>query len=64
MLGQVRTYDRSKRYGFISGDDGKEYFVHESEIKIPSKALAKGYTVEFSVSDGFPKQRALNVKLI
>ena len=32
MQGIVKTFDSEKGYGFIVGDDGKEYFIHYSNI--------------------------------
>lgn len=64
MLGKVKSYSQQKKYGFISGDDGKEYFFHESEIKIPSKSLSAGYGVQFNTTDGYPNPKALNVRLL
>ena len=28
MIGTVKEYDKTKGFGFISGDDGEDYFVH------------------------------------
>lgn len=64
MIGQVKKFDSRKKYGFISGDDGKEYFFHESEINTPSKSISAGYTVQFIASNGFPKPKALSVNLL
>ncbi len=33
MKGVIKTYLPEKKYGFIKGDDGKDYFFHESEFK-------------------------------
>ncbi|MGL5486856.1 MAG: cold-shock protein, partial [Shewanella sp.] len=33
MKGTIRTYLPEKKYGFIKGDDGKDYFFHESEFR-------------------------------
>lgn len=63
MIGVVKKYNQQKKYGFISGDDGKKYFFHESEIRIPSKSLSAGYTVQFETADGYPNSKALNVRL-
>ena len=27
--GKVKLYNREKRYGFITGDDGTDYFFHD-----------------------------------
>jgi cold shock CspA family protein len=32
MKGTIKTYLPEKQYGFIKGDDGKDYFFHESEF--------------------------------
>lgn len=32
MEGIVKWFNRNKGYGFITGDDGKEYFVHQSAL--------------------------------
>lgn len=64
MIGKVLTYNSKKRFGYILADDGREYFVHENEIKLPSKSLGAGYTVQFTPSAGFPKPQAVNVCLL
>ncbi len=30
--GKVKFYNRDKKYGFITGDDGKDYFFHVSGV--------------------------------
>lgn len=32
MNGKVKFFNRMNKYGFIAGEDGKEYFVHESGL--------------------------------
>ena len=32
MKGNIKTYLPEKKYGFIKGDDGKDYFFHENEF--------------------------------
>lgn len=32
MNGTVKWFNPSKAYGFITGEDGKDYFVHSSQI--------------------------------
>lgn len=48
MVGQVKTYNAKKFYGFIHGDDGKDYFVPYCNINVPSRSLSQGSTVEFT----------------
>lgn len=64
MVGKVISYNATKRFGYIRGDDGEEYFVHESEVKVPSKMLYCGYGVQFNIENGFPKKQAVNVRLM
>ena len=32
MEGKVKWYNVQKGYGFIAGDDGKDYFMHSSQV--------------------------------
>jgi cold shock CspA family protein/uncharacterized protein YbjQ (UPF0145 family) len=32
MRGQVRSYDQARRYGFIRGQDGHDYFFHIDDV--------------------------------
>ncbi len=33
MKGIIKTYLSEKKYGFIKGDDGKDYFFHVNEFR-------------------------------
>jgi cold shock CspA family protein len=33
MKGTIKSYLPEQRYGFIKGDDGKDYFFHENEFR-------------------------------
>ena len=33
MEGRVKFYNAMKRFGFIEGEDGNEYFVHQSALQ-------------------------------
>jgi len=32
MNGSVKWFNKAKHFGFIIGEDGKEYFCHESQV--------------------------------
>ena len=64
--GTVKWFNAGKGYGFISDEEGKDVFVHYSEINMEGfKTLDDGVLVEFEVGagdDGRPQ--AKNVRKI
>ena len=65
MTGKVKWFNAAKGYGFITGDDGKEVFVHFSAIKVDGyKTLDEGQAVEYEVNDGDKGPQAVDVKKI
>lgn len=65
MTGKVKWFDSKKGYGFITGEDGKEIFVHFSGIASEGfKSLNEGQTVEFEVGSGAKGEQAVNVTVI
>ncbi len=63
MDGTVKWFDETKGYGFISGEDGKDYFVHMNSLQggIRLKENAK---VSFEPVETEKGQQAQNVNLI
>lgn len=62
MKGTVKWFNESKGYGFISPEEGKDVFVHFSEIKMEGfKTLTEGQVVQFDVTDGPKGPQASNV---
>lgn len=48
MKGKVKWFNAEKGYGFISSEDGKDVFVHYSQILQDGyKSLEEGQTVTF-----------------
>lgn len=48
MLGKVKWFNQEKGFGFIVGEDNKEYFVHYTQIQQEGfKTLEEGNAVEF-----------------
>ena len=59
--GTVKFFNAVKNWGFISGDDGKDYFVHRSGVE-GGKDLKEGDRVSFDVVEGDRGPKAENVK--
>lgn len=61
MKGTVKFFAEGKGYGFILGEDGKEYFVHISGIK-DGVTLSDNDAVTFDVEQGDRGLKAVNVQ--
>ena len=56
--GKVKWFSNKKGYGFITGDNGQEIFVHQTAIKSSGfRTLEQGEQVDYNiiVSDKGPK---------
>ncbi|AJA45068.1 transcription antiterminator/RNA stability regulator CspE [Frischella perrara] len=64
--GQVKWFNESKGFGFITPVDGsKDVFVHFSAIVNDGfKTLAEGQNVEFSIQDSARGPAAADVRVI
>ncbi|MDQ2670893.1 MAG: cold-shock protein [Gemmatimonadota bacterium] len=62
MQGTVKWFDDAKGFGFITGENGKDVFVHHSAIQGQGfKSLREGQRVEFEVVQGQKGPAAQNV---
>jgi CspA family cold shock protein len=53
LKGRVKWFDSKKGFGFVTGDDGKDYFVHYSAIQTEGfRTLQEGEPVEFEAQVG------------
>ncbi len=61
--GTVKWFKDDKGYGFITGEDGVDAFVHFSEIKMDGfKTLQEGQKVQYELSQGQKGPQASNVR--
>ncbi len=60
MKGKVKFFDLQKEFGFIIGDDGKEYFVHKSGLQ-EGVMIDKGDLVTFETEKGDRGIKAIKV---
>ncbi|MFA5797800.1 MAG: cold shock domain-containing protein [Candidatus Woesearchaeota archaeon] len=60
MKGTVKFFNANKHFGFIAGEDGKEYFVHESGLKDGTQ-ISDNDSVEFDTEQGDKGLKAVNV---
>ncbi len=59
--GTVKFFNMRKNFGFITGDDGKDYFVHTSGLA-EGTLLNEGDKVSFEVVEGDKGEKAEKVK--
>ncbi|MFV0527155.1 MAG: cold-shock protein [Lachnospiraceae bacterium] len=61
--GTVKWFNAEKGYGFITGEDGSDVFVHFSAILGDGfKSLEEGQAVSYDLSEGARGQQAANVE--
>ena len=60
--GKVKWFNAEKGYGFITGEDGKDVFVHFSAIQGEGfKSLDEGQAVSYDLVEGAKGMQAANV---
>ncbi len=61
MKGTVKFFNSEKEFGFIAGEDGKEYFVHKTGLEA-GVTIDKDDSVTFDTEKGDKGMKAVNVK--
>lgn len=60
--GTVKWFNSTKGFGFITGEDNKDIFVHQSAIQEEGfRTLEEGQKVSFDVEASDKGDRAVNV---
>ena len=60
MKGNVKFFNETKGFGFISGDDGNEYFVHSTGLN-QGVSISEGDSVTFEIEQGDKGPKASKV---
>ena len=60
MKGKVKFFNEIKEFGFITGEDGKDYFVHKTALN-ENISLNKDESVIFEVEEGDKGLKAVKV---
>lgn len=62
MNGTVKTLKQDKKFGFIKGEDGREFFFHASALKnVTFGELRLGQEVTFEDAEGEKGPRAEDI---
>lgn len=64
MKGKVSWYDVKKGYGFIKGEDGKDVFVHKSDLSFWAVSLNKGETVNYDMERTRQGLKATEIRVL
>ncbi len=60
MKGKIKFFNELKGFGFVTGEDGKDYFVHSTGL-VGTTALAKDDEVTFEIEQGDKGPKAVKV---
>jgi len=60
MKGKIKFFNELKGFGFIIGDDGKQYFVHSTGLN-SGVTVKEGDSVEFEIEQGDKGPKAVKV---
>ena len=63
MKGTVKFFNREKEFGFITGEDGKDYFVHKTGLE-QGVSINENDSVTFETEKGDRGLKAVKVSKI
>ena len=61
MKGTIKWFNQRKGYGFIKGEDGKDIFVHRTDVPA-GILLNEEDSVEYEIETKEKKPKAINIK--
>jgi cold shock protein len=64
MKGKVKWYNIKKGYGFIKGNDGKDVFVHKSDLSFWAVYLTEGEMVKYDVERTKQGLKATEIRVL
>jgi cold shock protein len=65
MTGTVKMFNKTKGFGFITAEDGKDVFFHYSELQVEGfKTVEKDAKVQFDVLDSDRGPRAAKIQIL
>jgi len=64
MNGTIHKIVKEKRFGFIAGDDQKDYFFHRDDIDAEWDRLYEGLDVKFDIVPSDKGRRAGRVQVV
>lgn len=65
MIGQVKTFNKQKGYGFIRCELEEDIFFHYSSLIMDGfKTIDVGADVEFELEETSKGKRATNIKVV
>ncbi|MBU4070484.1 MAG: cold shock domain-containing protein [Nanoarchaeota archaeon] len=60
MKGTVKFFNSAKEFGFITGEDGKDFFVHKTGLQ-EGVSIDEGDSVTFETEKGDRGMKAVKV---
>ena len=63
MRGKLKWFNKDKGFGFIAGDDGLDYFLHNSQLP-EDETLVPEEELEFEVNQTDRGPQAIDVKKV
>lgn len=62
MRGRIKRFIEDKGYGFITGEDGQDYFFHISQVR-DIVEIKNWMIVNFDIADGKKGKNAVNIRV-